>query len=209
MQEEVENRTVNLAISTTKLTGRTIIAGIRKYLQHREKVKMKKARDPAVHGKQSVKQLLGQNQGATNVEIDKESIRDFEKLAKKYGVDFAVRKDKSFSFPRIRHIRQLIWGNIQLFCKDLSVTCSLVQHQDKITVLKDIFNFPAGKKIFDILGDTTWNTTPFTESLPDFYRISCCLFFFEQKVEFIDIVPGRFDATVDCNSVSGTSRLDR
>ncbi len=42
MQEEVENRTVNLAISTTKLTGRTIIAGIRKYLQHREKVKMKR-----------------------------------------------------------------------------------------------------------------------------------------------------------------------
>ena len=32
-----------------------------------------------------MKQLLGQNQGATNVEIDKESIRDFEKLAKKYG----------------------------------------------------------------------------------------------------------------------------
>lgn len=100
MQEEVENRTVNLAISTTKLTGRTIIAGIRKYLQHREKVKMKKARDPAVHGKQSVKQLLGQNQGATNVEIDKESIRDFEKLAKKYGVDFAVRKDKFVDPPR-------------------------------------------------------------------------------------------------------------
>ena len=47
MQEEVENRTVNLAISTTKLTGRTIIAGIRKYLQHREKVKMK-GTDPAV-----------------------------------------------------------------------------------------------------------------------------------------------------------------
>ena len=42
MQEEVENRTVNLAISTTKLTGRTIIAGIRKYLQHREKVKNEK-----------------------------------------------------------------------------------------------------------------------------------------------------------------------
>ena len=100
MQEEVENRTVNLAISTTKLTGRTIIAGIRKYLQHREKVKMKKTRDPAVHGKQSVKQLLGQNQGATNVEIDKESIRDFEKLAKKYGVDFAVRKDMSVDPPR-------------------------------------------------------------------------------------------------------------
>ena len=65
MQEEVENRTINLAISTTKLTGRTIVAGIRKYLQHREKVKAGKGRDTAVHGKQSVKQLLGQNQGAT------------------------------------------------------------------------------------------------------------------------------------------------
>ena len=45
MQEEVENRTINLAISTTKLTGRTIVAGIRKYLQHREKVKAGKGRD--------------------------------------------------------------------------------------------------------------------------------------------------------------------
>ena len=100
MQEEVENRTVNLAISTTKLTLRTIISGIRKYLQHREKVKAKKVRDPAVHGKQSVKKLLGQNQGAANTEIEKEGIKDFERLAKKYGVDFAVRKDKTVDPPR-------------------------------------------------------------------------------------------------------------
>ena len=100
MQEEVENRTVNLAISTTKLTLRTIISCIRKYLQHREKVKAKKGRDPAVHGKQSVKKLLGQNQGAANAEIEKEGIKDFERLAKKYGVDFAVRKDKTVDPPR-------------------------------------------------------------------------------------------------------------
>ena len=100
MQEEVENRTVNLAISTTKLTLRTIISGIRKYLQHREKGKAKKGRDPAVHGKQSVKKLLGQNQGAANAEIEKEGIKDFERLAKKYGVDFAVRKDKTVDPPR-------------------------------------------------------------------------------------------------------------
>ena len=109
MQEEVENRTVNLAISTTKLTGRTIIAGIRKYLQHREKVKMKKARDPAVHGKQSVKQLLGQNQG----------IRDFEKLAKKYGVDFAVRKDKSVDPPRfLVFVRSKDADALDAICKE-------------------------------------------------------------------------------------------
>lgn len=101
MQEEVENRTINLAISTTKLTARNIMAGVRSYLRHREKVKARKPiKDTATHGKQTVKQLLGQNQGATNVEIDKDGIKDFERLAKKYGVDFAVRKDKSVDPPR-------------------------------------------------------------------------------------------------------------
>lgn len=42
MQEEVENRTINLAISTTRLTARSIIAGIRKYLQHRERSRREK-----------------------------------------------------------------------------------------------------------------------------------------------------------------------
>lgn len=98
MQEEVENRTINLAISTTKLTGRSIISGLRKYMQHRERVKAQKGRKP--WGKQTVKQLLGQNQGATNTEIDKNGLKDFERLTKKYGVDYAVRKDKSVDPPR-------------------------------------------------------------------------------------------------------------
>ena len=119
MQEEVENRTINLAISTTKLTGRTIVAGIRKYLQHREKVKAQKARDTAVHGKQTVKQLLAQNQGATNVEIDKSGIKDFERLAKKYGVDFAVRKDKSVDPPRyLVFVRSKDADALDAICKE-------------------------------------------------------------------------------------------
>ena len=120
MQEEVENRTINLAISTTRLTARSIIAGIRKYLQHREKVKARKGiRDTAIHGKQSVKQLLGQNQGATNVEIDKDGIRDFERLAKKYGVDFAVRKDKSVDPPRyLVFVRSKDADALDAICKE-------------------------------------------------------------------------------------------
>ena len=120
MQEEVENRTINLAISTTRLTARSVIAGIRKYLQHREKVKARKGiRDTAGHGKQSVKQLLGQNQGATNVEIDKDGIRDFERLAKKYGVDFAVRKDKSVDPPRyLVFVRSKDADALDAICKE-------------------------------------------------------------------------------------------
>lgn len=39
MQEEVENRTVNLAISTTKLTARTVIRGFQLYNNWRKNKK--------------------------------------------------------------------------------------------------------------------------------------------------------------------------
>ncbi len=90
MQEEVENRTVNLAISTSKLTGRTLVSAFRKYLQHRSGVKMRKPM-----GEQTVDQLVGQNQGATNIEIEGTDIRGFKKILDKYGVDYAVTKDLS------------------------------------------------------------------------------------------------------------------
>ena len=120
MQEEVENRTVNLAISITKLTGRNIIAAIRIYSQHKERMKAKKGtRNTAPHGKQTVKQLLGQNQGATNVEIDKSGIKDFEKLCRKYGVDFAVRKDKSVDPPRyLVFVRSKDADALDAICKE-------------------------------------------------------------------------------------------
>ena len=98
MQEEVENRTVNLAISTTKLTTRQLINVLQKVC-HGIKAKMAKEK-LAPHGKQSVKKLLGQNQGATTSEVDKRGIREFERLARKYGVNYAIRKDKSVDPPR-------------------------------------------------------------------------------------------------------------
>ena len=51
-------------------------------------------------GKQTVKQLIGQNQGVSNIEINDPSIRDFERIARKYGVDYAVKKDRSTSPPK-------------------------------------------------------------------------------------------------------------
>ena len=38
MQEEIENRTVNLAISTTRLSFRTLISAGRAYMNHRYRV---------------------------------------------------------------------------------------------------------------------------------------------------------------------------
>ena len=94
MQEEVENRTVNLAISTTKLTGRTQVKAFQMYLQHRSHAKANK------HGKMTVEELLAQGKGAQQMDIADTSIRDFERVLKKYGVDYAVRKDGTQEPPR-------------------------------------------------------------------------------------------------------------
>ena len=97
MQEEVENRTVNLMISTTKLTWRALVTGYRKFQQYRAKVKAGKE---VPHGKQTVKKLIGQNQGVSSIDIANTGIRDFDRIAKKYGVDYAIKKDRSVSPPK-------------------------------------------------------------------------------------------------------------
>ncbi len=97
MQEEVENRTVNLMISTTKLTWRALVSGYRKFQQYRAKVKAGKE---VPHGKQTVKKLIGQNQGVSSIDIANTGIRDFDRIAKKYGVDYAIKKDRSVSLPK-------------------------------------------------------------------------------------------------------------
>ena len=102
MQEEVENKTLTLVVNGTKFTGRMLKAAIAKYMAHRKEVKAQKARDGPVvpHGKQTVKELIGQNQGVSNIEINDPSIRDFDRIARKYGVDYAVKKDRSVDPPK-------------------------------------------------------------------------------------------------------------
>ena len=96
MQEEVEHRTVTLAISTTKMSAQVLKSAISKYLAHCKEKKVEKARAGPVKpcGKQSVKQLVGQNQGVSNIEITDRNIKDFERIARKYGIDFAPFKVK-------------------------------------------------------------------------------------------------------------------
>lgn len=91
MQEEVEQKTVALVISASKLTGRELKKAIVKLLAH---MKDKKNHPNIPQGKQTVKKLAGQGQGMTSIEITDQNIKDFERVAKKYGVDFAVMKDK-------------------------------------------------------------------------------------------------------------------
>ena len=102
MQEEVESRTVTLAISTTRMTANVLKSAISKYLAYRKEKKVEKARAGPVKpcGKQTVKQLVGQNEGVANIEITDRNIRDFDRVARKYGVDYALKKDKSGETPK-------------------------------------------------------------------------------------------------------------
>lgn len=92
MQEEIENRTVNLAITTTKLTWRVLLKALTALQAH--------FKTNASRGKQSIKKLVGQNRGVNKVPIDKTDLKGFEKLAKKYGIDFSIVKDKTVTPPR-------------------------------------------------------------------------------------------------------------
>ena len=96
LQEEVEQKTFNIVVSTTKLTARTILnAGRTALQQYQSKLLADKS-----SGKQSVRMLLRQNRGVSSVEISKTGIRGLERYAKKYGIDYAIRKDTSEVPPR-------------------------------------------------------------------------------------------------------------
>ena len=95
MQEDIDHRAVTLAINTTKMTTRALKNAITKYLAHR---KQKSRAAPT--GKQTVKQIVGQGQGVTNIEITDQNIKSFERTARKYGVDYALEKDTTGEKPR-------------------------------------------------------------------------------------------------------------
>ena len=102
MEEEVSKKTVNLAWQTTKLSVRGIYKYVKAYLEQleKDKVKRKAAKNTPIKGKQTVKQLVGQGQGVSSMEIGDSGIRDFKRIANKYGVDFAITKDKTVNPPK-------------------------------------------------------------------------------------------------------------
>ena len=99
MQEEVEQKSLTLTVNAAKMTARLFRAAIAKYVAHRKEKKHDAQTGVRYVGRQSVKKLVGQNQGVSNVELSGEDIKAFERVARKYGVDYAVKKVKGDS-PR-------------------------------------------------------------------------------------------------------------
>ena len=88
MQEEVEQKSLTLTVNAAKMTARLFRAAIAKYVAHRKEKKHDAQTGVRYVGRQSVKKLVGQNQGVSNVELSGEDIKAFERVARKYGVDY-------------------------------------------------------------------------------------------------------------------------
>lgn len=101
MQEEVTQKTVTMCIRTSKMTLDVLVKAVRLYLKQQEKHQAKKqaGKQQPKQGKVTIKQLASQNAGMTNIEITNKNIRGFERYARYYGVNYALKKDKSKDPP--------------------------------------------------------------------------------------------------------------
>ena len=95
MQEEVTGKAVALIIDGAKMSEQVLEKALQKFLE------AQKNKSPKIHrGKQTLKQLAGQNAGLANIEISDKNIKAFSHVAKKYHVDFALKKDTAAEQPR-------------------------------------------------------------------------------------------------------------
>ena len=95
MQEEIENRTINLVISMTRLSGRGIVNASRFFINRARYGRSGSSKNGAMYqGRKKVTELVGQGDSVTSVPVTDKRIRDFEQVARKYGVQFAVMKKR-------------------------------------------------------------------------------------------------------------------
>jgi hypothetical protein len=97
--EQITERAVALAARGTKLTARMLAQAMWAFLRNRQQGKTA-SQDKTTQGKQSVRQLIGSGASLQNMEITDDNIKSFERTARKYNIDFSLKKDKSVDPPK-------------------------------------------------------------------------------------------------------------
>ena len=110
MQDEVNEKTISLCVRGVKMSAALLKAAMRKYLADMEKKKLQskqtindpgKKREPEQkQGKQTLKKLVQQGSELTNIEITDDNIKSFDRVARKYGIDYSLKRDSSVNPPR-------------------------------------------------------------------------------------------------------------
>jgi len=91
-QDQINEKNCCLIIRGGTITSRMLAQAMRTAL-HAPKPSAK-------HGKQSIRQLAKSGAKLENIPVGSENIKEFERMARKYGINFAVRKDVSEDPPR-------------------------------------------------------------------------------------------------------------
>lgn len=95
MQEQNSEKTVALAVKTGKMSAKVLKDCMKAFLASQ------KNKSPKVYkGKRSVKQLTLSGAQLTNIEVTDQNIKAFDKTARKYGIDYALKKDIAQEPPK-------------------------------------------------------------------------------------------------------------
>ena len=101
MQEQVNEKTIAFQVNAAKLTANELKKLIALYLRHQNQKKMNKKGIKSVKslGKTTLEKLSKKYDGLKNIEITEKNIKDFEKVAKKYNLEYALKKDVQSNPP--------------------------------------------------------------------------------------------------------------
>ncbi len=95
MQEEVTQKVVALSVKAAKIDAALLQKSMKLLLRQLQKQAAKPTR-----GKQTMRQLTRRGEKITNIEITDKNIKAFEHTAKKYGIDYSLKKDATGQPPR-------------------------------------------------------------------------------------------------------------
>ena len=94
MQEEVNHEIIAVSVQATQLSADVLAKMFDKFLREYHNLK------DNMHGKVTLKDLMKENAGAATIEINEKNIKAFERTARKYSIDFAVKKDVNMEPPK-------------------------------------------------------------------------------------------------------------
>ena len=94
IDEDVSRRTIAVSIKATKLTGRVLAQAclaVGRKIKKTYRARQTSRDTPVIpHGKQTVRQLMGHGAATNSIEV--ESPKDFDRVARKWNVDYAFYK---------------------------------------------------------------------------------------------------------------------
>ena len=97
MQEEVDQRVVVMIENCSKLTASELRRALEKVLADIKAARSQKLpkQEKEAHGQMTVKELAKKDKGMQSIEVNDGTIGAFNRVARKYGIDFAPFKVKN------------------------------------------------------------------------------------------------------------------